>query len=297
MEERECYSIGETALITGISAKTLRYYDSLKLIIPEIRDPKNNYRYYSNHQVIQLLAVQRLRMMGCSQKMIRTILQEKSLESLRNQIELRIHELEGEILDRKRIIDENLEFLQQLNATLEFRESTTELSSKLLDNIHVEEIPTSYLFCERRMMPNYSVYDTSVNFRMELYSRLKELGLEQIGPEITTYYTNLLGQFVMQDCEIQIGITVKRVPDCEEIQEFGGFTAVTAIHKGSYETMVNTHMAMLRWIHQNGYEVNGYVSEEFMMSPIAILEQNNQIIKVIMPVKKAADKKSRSRIY
>ena len=89
----------------------------------------------------------------------------------------------------------------------------------------------------------------------------------------------------MHDCKIQIGIAVKNSSSCDQIQEFGGFTAATAIHIGSYETMVNTHMMMLRWINQNGYEVNGYVSEEFMMSPIDILEQKNQIIKVIMPVR------------
>ena len=66
----------------------------------------------------------------------------------------------------------------------------------------------------------------------------------------------------------------------------GGFLAATAVHTGSYDTMVNTHMMLLRWINQNGYEVNGNVSEEFLVSPIDILEQKNQIIKVIMPVRK-----------
>ena len=285
MEERERYSIGETSIITGISSKTLRYYDSLKLIIPEIRDPQNNYRYYSKNQVISLLAVQRLRMMGCSQKMLRTVIQENSLQALCDQIELRIQEIEQEIAARTAIIDENQEFLKRLKESLKIQAENVD-HGQLLNNMRIEEIPKSYLFCEQRVMPHYNVCDTSVNFRIELYAKCRASKLTMLGPEITTYYTNLLGQFVMHDCKIQIGICVENDPDCPQIQEFGGFLAATAIHMGSYDTMVNTHMMLLRWINQNGYEVSGNVSEEFLVSPIDILEQKNQIIKVIMPVRK-----------
>lgn len=286
MEERERYSIGETAIITGISSKTLRYYDSLKLVIPEIRDPQNNYRYYSKNQVIILLAVQRLRTMGCGHQMLRTVLQENSLEALCNQIELRMRELEEEIAARTAIIDENQEFLNRLKELLKIKAQNSGEDNDLLNNIRIEEIPKSYLFCEQRVMPHYNVCDTSVNFRIELYAKCKASGATILGPEITTYYTNLLGQFVMHDCKIQIGIQVENCPKCPQVQEFGGFLAATAVHTGSYDTMVNTHMMLLRWINQNGYEVNGNVSEEFLVSPIDILEQKNQIIKVIMPVRK-----------
>lgn len=286
MEERDRYSIGETAVITGISTKTLRYYDSLKLVIPEIRDPQNNYRQYSKNQVITLLAVQRLRMMGCGQKMLRAVLRENSLEVLCDQIELRIEELEQEIAQRRTIIDNNREFLKHLKASLQIQTQSVGADNGLLKNMRIEEIPKIYLFSEQRLIPHYNVCDTSVNFRVELYSKCRAKGLTMLGPEITTYYTNLLGQFIMHDCTIRIGIQVENDSACKAIQEFGGFLAATAMHIGSYDTMINTHLALLRWIDQNGYEVNGDVSEEFLVSPIDILDQKNQVIRVIMPVQK-----------
>lgn len=286
MEDCTRYSIGETSVITGISTKTLRYYDSIKLVIPEIRDPKNNYRYYSNDQVIRLLAVQRLRLIGCSQRMLRTLIQENSLESLCDQIELRIQELKEEIDERTRTINENTVFLNQLRTQLDIHSALSNQGGSILDNIHVEVIKPSLIFFEERVIPNYDVCSTSLNFRLELRSKCQEKGLSLTGPEITTYYTSPLGQFVVHDCKIRIGIVVDKNPGCSQIQEFGGFTAVTAIHIGSYDTMVNTHMMMLRWINQNQYELCGNISEEFTMSPIDILEQKNQIIKVIMPVRR-----------
>ena len=247
-----------------------------------------NYRYYSNEQVIRLLALQRLRLMGCNQQMLRTMIQENSLEALCSQIELRIMELENEITNQTRIINENTEFLNRLKASIALQAHTHDQSRNLLDNIHIEEIEKIAIFSEERVMPNYNVCNTSVNFRLDLYKKCKELGLKPLGPEITTYFTSLLGQFAVQDCRIRIGIVVKNGTAHEQIQEFGGFTAATAIHYGSYDTMVNTHMTLLRWINQHGYEVTGNVSEEFLMSPIDVLEQENQIIKVIIPVKAVA---------
>lgn len=286
MENRTRYSIGETASITGISSKTLRYYDSLSLVIPEIRDPQNNYRYYSDEQVIRLLAVQRLRSMGCSQQMLRTLIQENSLEALCGQMELRIRELEQEILDRTRIIQENSEFLHRLKTSMQLQAEAFHQSLEPSGTVQVEEIPKTPVFSEERIVPDFNICTTSIQFRLELYSKCRDLGLTPLGPEISTYYTDLLGQFVIQDCRLRIGILVKEAPDCGQIQEFGGFTAVTAAHIGSYDTLVNTHLMMHRWIKQNGYELDGPVSDEFTISPIDALDQKNQVLKTIMPVRK-----------
>lgn len=96
----------------------------------------------------------------------------------------------------------------------------------------------------------------------------------------------MLGQFTMHDCKIEIGITVNYAPNVKKLKKFGNFLAATITHIGSYDTMVNTHIRLLQWICNHNYEVNGYVSEQFLISPIDILEQKDQVIKVIIPVRK-----------
>ncbi len=288
MKEREMYSIGETSELTGMSAKTLRYYDSLNLIIPEFRNSKNNYRYYSKNQVATLVAIQRLRNMGCGIKLLRAVVDDNSLYSLYKQMTFRMAELEEEINERQAIINENIKFMKYLEEAVQFqKEHTVSYSEKpRLINAKIEEIPKSYLFCQQRVMPNYNVTETSVNFRANLYKECHASGANIIGPEVTTYYTrDLLGQFVMRDCLIQMGITVENEPNCGNIREFGGFTAATAIHMGTHENMVNTHILLSEWINRSGYEINGNVSEEFLISPLYTLKPENQVIKVIIPVK------------
>ena len=45
-EIKDKYSVGEAARLSNVSTKTLRYYDEIQLIIPDI-DENNNYRYYT----------------------------------------------------------------------------------------------------------------------------------------------------------------------------------------------------------------------------------------------------------
>ena len=47
MQEQSVYTIGEASVVTGLSRKTLRYYDSIKLVVPAMRNPENNDRSYT----------------------------------------------------------------------------------------------------------------------------------------------------------------------------------------------------------------------------------------------------------
>lgn len=45
------YRIGEFAILTGASVKTLRYYDYINLLKPSKIDKYTNYRYYTNEEL------------------------------------------------------------------------------------------------------------------------------------------------------------------------------------------------------------------------------------------------------
>ena len=70
------------------------------------------------------------------------------------------------------------------------------------------------------------------------------------------------------------------------MRSFGGFEAVTTYHVGSYSDIIKTYVKAIQWINQNDYAVNGPVSEEFIISPIDINEENDHVTKILIPVKK-----------
>ncbi|WP_420549824.1 Cu(I)-responsive transcriptional regulator [Curvivirga sp.] len=65
--------IGEAAKLSGMSAKTIRYYEDIGLVTPT-RDPQSGYRDYSENDVHVLKFLHRARDLGFSVKQCRELL-------------------------------------------------------------------------------------------------------------------------------------------------------------------------------------------------------------------------------
>lgn len=65
------YRIGEFSKLTGISIRTLRYYDSIDLFKPSEVDLFTSYRYYKEEQVKDLELINELKEVGFTLEEIR----------------------------------------------------------------------------------------------------------------------------------------------------------------------------------------------------------------------------------
>jgi len=68
------YSIGEISKLVKISPDTLRYYDEIQLLNPDYINPSNNYRFYTEEQVKELLYIMELKDCGFNLEEIKKIL-------------------------------------------------------------------------------------------------------------------------------------------------------------------------------------------------------------------------------
>ena len=73
-ERMTMLTIGEFATATGLTAKALRLYDDLGLLVPADVDASNGYRYYEPTQIEQARTVARLRSAGVPLPRITTII-------------------------------------------------------------------------------------------------------------------------------------------------------------------------------------------------------------------------------
>ena len=65
-EEKVLLRIGEFSKLTGVSIRTLRYYDDIDLFKPSEIDLFTNYRYYSEEQIEDLELIHKLKSVGFS---------------------------------------------------------------------------------------------------------------------------------------------------------------------------------------------------------------------------------------
>lgn len=104
-------NIGQAAARSALSAKTIRYYEDIGLVIPR-RQQGNDYRDYTDADVAQLSFLQRARAVGFGLEECREL-----LELFRNP-QRQAGEVKQLVLDKMRQLDEQLSTLQRMRETL-----------------------------------------------------------------------------------------------------------------------------------------------------------------------------------
>ena len=94
MEKDQYYSIGVFSKKTGVSMRTLHYYDEIGLLKPE-KHPGSGHRLYTERDEMALQKITCLKSLGYSLEQIRAIIKESSFDaSLIETLQKQKHELE-----------------------------------------------------------------------------------------------------------------------------------------------------------------------------------------------------------
>ena len=105
-------NIGEAAKKTGLTTKTIRFYEDIGLVPAAGRDP-NGYRRYGEHEVNQLRFVHRARSLGFSVEDCRELL------ALYGDRERASADVKALAVARIRDIERKIEELEAMKATLQ----------------------------------------------------------------------------------------------------------------------------------------------------------------------------------
>ncbi|HBF32562.1 Cu(I)-responsive transcriptional regulator [Rhizobium sp.] len=104
-------NIGEAAAASGVSAKMIRYYEEIGLVMPE-RRTSSNYRVYGDNEVHRLRFVRRARTLGFSLEETERLLALWSDTSRKND------DVRAVALDHLRELDEKMEAMRAMADTL-----------------------------------------------------------------------------------------------------------------------------------------------------------------------------------
>jgi DNA-binding transcriptional MerR regulator/effector-binding domain-containing protein len=285
MKREDKYSIGEVEKMCNVPKKTLRYYDSIKLVVPEFRDEENNYRYYSKVQMVTICIIRKLKMYGFTLKKIQQIVNDNKAEVLKKSIEYRLLEMYDEINSLQERYSDANDFLQRINKGVDII-SCCDKEDIVTESVHIAEFPETDLLFIRKVMKNYSNTEVSLERWVEIINLCNKLRLKSKGSIVVTYLSNPLDEFLFKDSVVEFGMYIETPTNSDNYRKFGGFIAATTIHIGNYSNIINTHIKMIQWINKNGYKIAGNISEEFIISPLDVTNVNEHITRVIIPVTK-----------
>ena len=109
------YSIGKVSEICNIPIKTLRYYDKINVMVPNLRQENNNYRYYSHDQMVRLFIIKRLRYLGFSLEEVKNILKENDIKNIEVIVEEKRNSIKAEIDELNKKYEEAATFKNKIH--------------------------------------------------------------------------------------------------------------------------------------------------------------------------------------
>ena len=95
------WSIGEFSQITQVTVRALHHYDQIGLLKPALRQDHNNYRVYSETDLVKLQQIVALKYLGFGLTKIKTIM--KNQVSIRTQLKQQIGMIEEKITELQHI--------------------------------------------------------------------------------------------------------------------------------------------------------------------------------------------------
>jgi len=276
-ESKEFYQIGEVSKICNIPIKTLRYYDEIGLLIPRKIDPDSNYRYYSNDQMTLVLVIKHFKEAGFSLKEIKALLGREDLEYNTRKINEKCIEIDNKINDLK-MLKEKLQFC--------VKESKLEKKKNEDFKIEIKEIPISYV-AYLRCKGACTVEEFTVRY-CKLISLVEKNNFHITKNAMAIYYDSCIDyeEKEKDDYDIEVCIAVSEEREIDGlVRKFGGFKAVTAVHYGSYDNMIDTYRKMNEYIYENKYETCGEAIDNYLVDIMSTADEGNYVTELIIPIK------------
>lgn len=275
--------IGEFSKLVQVPVPTLRYYDQVGLLKPAEVDRFTGYRFYSASQLPRLHRILALKGLGFSLEQIGAVLAEGlTPEQMRGMLRLRHAQISQELAEAESQLVEVEARLQQIEREEEL--STYDVMLKQVEPLLVASV--------RAILPAHSA---SGSLFSEVYEALGRHVAEALGPRpgeggqtMVLWYDT---EFKEHDVDGAAAFILRRrVPESGRmrVHELSEATMAATVHHGSYNTIGDAHLAILRWIEANGYRVVGPDREVYLYNAMPIrLDDPSYVTELQYPVEKA----------
>lgn len=275
--ERKCdmkikdhlYRIGLFAQMNHVSVKALRFYEEQNLLIPRSIDEETGYRYYTLSQMEELHRILALKEAGFTLDDIKRLNVSKDEESF--------------LINKK---NEILTKISNLTVQLSKIEGYLHKGSyPLAYPIMIKKIPSVICATLKRRIDGYEDLFTLMP---EMGKLMEEAGCECALPEYC--FTNYLEPGYKED-KILVEVCesiVKKEKEVGELKykEFPEVEVASIYHKGPYALLPKAYSEILRFIDENGYEINGNIRENYIDGIWNKDSEDEWLTEIQIPIKK-----------
>lgn len=264
--------IGDFSKLSRVSVRMLRYYDDIGLLKPAEIDTFTGYRYYREEQLFIIGRITALRDMGFALADIIKILENYD---------------DKEKMDA--FLSERQKELSKLSQETEYKLMLLETARRRLRkeqnmnfDVTVKTIPERYAATIHMVVPHYEDEGMLWNTMREECKNLTP------GDPCLAAAEFLDDEFKEENVDIIAWMTVKGTyPDTEHVKfkKLPAVQVASCIIKGSYDQVSEAYAAVVAWINENGYKMNGPMFNIYHVSPAQTQNPDEYVTEACFPVK------------
>jgi len=256
------YSIGEFSKITGLTVKTLRFYQEQGLLVPSQVDERTGYRYYAGNKIEAARIISELRKLEFTLAEIAQILSGQDDEA--------------GILDhlerQKRMVTKKMRKHQAVARSLDQIIAKEREAQEAMENtdFEVEEKPlSSMLIAGVRMKGRYC--DCGKGFAQIG----KAFGRHICGKAFLLHYDT---EYKENDADFEACMPIRKGISTEEVsvRALTGGRCAALLHRGPYEDLGRSYAKILDYMKQEGHTVETPTREIYIKGPGMIFKGNPQ---------------------
>jgi effector-binding domain-containing protein len=272
------YKIGEFSKIGFVTVQALRHYDEIGLLKPVKVEKQTGYRYYSADQLPRIQYISALKNTGLSLGDISLLINDNlSFKDIKKLFILKRSELQ------KRIKDEQ-QRLTRVERLLQHIENNGNLPKY---QVSIKKVTPQIVASVRDVLPEFSGTETAKMFQ-ELIAFVTSSKAKPAGPTMMIYNDE---DYKEQNADIEVAFQINRlVPANGRVKTYelsGIDQAAALVFKGPYEEMGEAYNAVMSWVANNDYHIDGLCRELYLVSPGDTSDPANYISEIQIPVIKA----------
>lgn len=263
------YRIGDFAVITQLSVKTLRYYHEEGLLEPTRIAFDSGYRYYSDDLIYKARIIGTLRQWGFSIREIREILLEYSDDSDLVEIVLKKRAEISEKITKLKRIDKELSLLIQFEKEYENMKDNAEVVIKDVKELRIISITYK------------GKYSECGNYMGKLF---KIAGAKVAGKVFNRY----LDEEYEEITEVEVCLPVKKEINNSDVEYkvLPVCRVISTIHVGPYGEIGRAHQRLIDYRNKHSLTSNDHCREIYIKGPGMIFRGNPRkyVTEVQMPI-------------
>jgi len=269
--ETNFFSIGEFSKVTGLSVKTLRFYQEKGILSPSRVYEESGYRYYDPTKVDRARVIVQLRTMEFSLEEISVILQECEDE---RDILAALQQKKAQIKQRIRQDREVAACLDRIIRMEREAQRLAEQSTFAVENKSLEPM----LMAGVRMKGKYS--DCGQGF-----SKIaRAFGRHRAGKCFCLYYD---GEYREEDADFEACFPLHKEVTAEgiSVRLLPGGRVLSLVHQGPYDQLGRSYARILRHAKERKLEIQLPTREVYLKGPGMIFKGNpkNYLTEIQLP--------------